>query len=515
MVGSYTFVLRRRLGFILCLTAVLAPLLFLLLQSRPAEYASQAVLEVGTGTVAEEVIGQPSAYEEPERRAATQADAVTSRPVAKLAAQRLGLEVDQETLTALGSRISADPRPATNYIDVTGTGPTARSARQVTEAFTTAYLEYRGNVQRAELERLEADLTSQRNEAERELAALPASATGEREVLRSRIDNAVRLTEAVRLRMSIDQQGVQLLAEPTDPSEPSNALPPLLTAVASLLGALLVGIGLAFLIDLLRDGLRTRREAEQIAGAPYIATVHRPRERSGRRAHLPSDARALRLGLAAACGGVLPVRTVVVAVPGETDEARDVAALLAEAHATSAVRVVVFADSADDAMPAASLTPAPGGALLEMGGGVVVRESLQPDLWIGAATGGGPDGALFDAPSPEHVLEAADRHFDAVVVVPDADRGVAPETVGHLFEALVLVCRLGRTPSRAVRALVERLEHGQRPPVGVVLTATAPRRLGRLNTGAEQRVPAAQESRAEQRPAPALSASSRVRTESP
>ena len=492
MVGSYLFVVRRRLPFILCLTAVLAPLLFLVLQSRPTQYASSAVIEVGTGTVAEQVIGQQRSYEEPERRVATQADAVTSRPVAELVAERLGAEAAGLSADDLVSRIEATPRPATDYIDVTGTGPTARSAQEITRAFSTAFLDYRRSLQRGELERLERDLVQQRRDAEIALAELPAgpSASRDRDVLTGRIDNAVRLVEAVRLRMSIDQIGVELLSAPSLPEEPSNGISTLLAAAAALFGAVLVGIGLAFLIDLLRDGVRTRREAEAVTGAPVIASVARPRTRSGRRPSSSSDARALRLGLAAACGGVLPTRTMFVAIPGEADGARDVAALLAQACHDGGLRAVVFTDTAGDSMPAPALTPAPGGAALVLAGVVGVRESRQPGVWVGSAAGEGVDGALFDVPAPAYALEEAAREFDAVMVVADPDQGVDPRAVHQLFDAVVVVCGLGRTPSRRLRSLTERLRQDQRPVDAIVVTAT-PRRQGRIDVAGRGSVDAA------------------------
>lgn len=483
MVGSYLFVLRRRLRFVISMTVLLATLLFLLIQSRPAQYESQAVIEVGTGAVAEQVIGQPSAYEEPERRVATQADAVTSRPVAQLAAQRLDLDPAQTDLDELVSRISARPRPATDFVDVTGTGPSPQSAQQVTEAFTAAFLEYRRALQRSELERLEQDLLAQREDAEAALAALPAGEDRERDVLTGRIDNAIRLVEAVRLRLSIDQIDVELLSEPSTPDAPSNALSPVFAVVAALVGAALVSLGLAFLIDLLRDGVRTRREVEHLAGAPVAATVPSLRQRSGRRAHHASDARALRLGLAAACRGEVPARTMVIAAPGEADDARDVAALLAESWYDGAVRVLVLADTTDDDALPDALTPAPDGATHTLMGGLVVRESVQPNVWIGPATGADAAAALFDVPAPEVVLEDADRLFDAVLVVVEPSSGVEPHVVQHLFGAAVLVCRLGRTPSRQIRAIVQGLQQAGCSLDAVVLTSTMSRSMRRRDDG--------------------------------
>src|SRR5687768_16690825 len=102
MVDSYAFILRRRLPFIITVTAAVAVLIFTLVKSRAAEFTSEAVIAVGTGGVAEGVIGQRGEYEDPVRLATTQADAFVSRPVAELAARSLrdpgAGEVDTEQL---------------------------------------------------------------------------------------------------------------------------------------------------------------------------------------------------------------------------------------------------------------------------------------------------------------------------------------------------------------------------------------------------------------------------------
>lgn len=480
MVASYLFVLRRRVSFLVCWVAVLAPLAFFVVQSRPAEYTSVAVVEVGTGNVAEQVIGQQRGYEEPERRVATEADAVTSRPVAERAAERLGGQAGDPDVDALLSRVTARPRTATNYIDISGTGPTARSAQQLTQAFADAFLDYRQGLQRADLEGLERDLVEQRREAEAALAALPVGedTARERAVLSSRIDNAVRLLEAVRLRSSIEQTGVELLSAPSIPKTPSNATSTLVTAVVAVVGAVLLGLALAFGLDVLRDGVRTRREVEALTGAPVIATVRRLRKRQlGRDPQPPAVARALRLGLTVAHGDVLPTRVTIVAIPGEGDDSRHVAAVVAQTYRDSGSRVLLFADTAGDITSAASLSATSGGDVQPLGDGVVVRQSVEPDVWLGPATGQPGAPGLFDVAAPAHMLDMAARDFGAVIIVAETDRGLDPLVISHVSKSVVIVCGLGRTSARKLAALKDRLHQAGRKIDAVVLTEDAPRVL--------------------------------------
>jgi len=459
--------------FIICFTAVLAPIAFLAIQSRTPEYRSDAVIEVGTGTVAEQIIGQQRSYEEPERRVSTEANAVTSRPVAALAARELGLSssAGEELL----GRVQARTRPGTNYIDVTGTGPTPESARQLTTAFTDAYLEYRRGLQQADLQTLERDLVEQRRDAEASLAALPAteSTARDRAVLVDRIENAVRLVEAVRLRSSLGATGIEQLAEPSTPTQPANALAPSFAAVLAALAAGLLAVALAFLIDLFRDGLRTEAEAEHVIGVPVIATVPRARRRASGSTQSPSAARRLRLGLVRVCGGALPRRVMIVGAPGEEDS-RDVAALLAVAFRDSALRVLVFADPSVDPAAPGALLPAPQGERMVLSGDVVVQESREPGVWCGPLTSTDVEVGLFDHPAAALVLEEASRHFENVVILADSELGVEPGSVRPLVDAAVLVCRRSAQPARRLRRMAEELNEGGRGVDALVVTKMVP-----------------------------------------
>lgn len=481
MIGSYLFVLRRRMLFIICFTAVLAPMTFLALQNLTPEYRSDAVIEVGTGTVTEQIIGQQRSYEEPERRVSTEADTVTSRPVSALAARKLGLtsSAGEELL----GRVQARTRPGTNYIDVTGTGSTPKSARRLTTAFTDAYLEYRRGLQQADLETLERDLVDQRRDAEASLAALPVaeSTARDRAVLVDRIENAVRLVEAVRLRSSLGATGIEQLAEPSTPTEPANALAPSFAALIALLAAGLLAVALAFLIDLIRDGLRTEAEAEHVIGVPVIATVPRASRRSSGTTQSPSAARRMRLGLVRACGGALPRRIMIMGAPGEEDSG-DVAALLAVACRDSASSVLVFADPPPDPGAPGALLPAPQGEQIVLSHDVIVRQSREPGVWCGLLTSTDLEVGLFDHPTAALLLEEAGRHFQNVIILADSKLGVEPRSVRPLVDAAVLVCRLGGTPARRLRRMAEELNEGDRGVDALVVTKMVPSPIGSVSS---------------------------------
>lgn len=466
MVGSYAFVLRRRLGFILAVTVLLAPMFFIGITSRAEQYTSEAIVEVGTAALAEQIIDQQSAYVEPERRVLQESDAITSRRVAEIAAT--ALEPEPTDLDELLSRVEAIPRSGTNFIEVVGTGETPEAAQAVTEAFTTGYADYRREQLRSDLEELEAGLLQQREDAEAALAALPETADNEREraVLVGRIDSTVQLVEAVRLRRAIEPTGVKVLSSATEPAGPSNAIPVPLALAASVLAALLFAVATAFAIELLRDGIRGRREAEAVTGLPVLAAIER--SRSG--GDVASAGRRLRLGLAAARGGRLPQSVLLVTPPGESDQARDVADRLAASCADSGLHTLVIADHEAGADTPPSLTPAMSGDKSSLQGGLLVQQSRRTRVAFAPATNRGGYSGLFDLPSTQTVLTAAAGQFDMIILVPEARNGVDPRAVLHLAEASLVVCHLGRTSGRELRSLLARLEDSRGRVEGVVLT---------------------------------------------
>ncbi len=243
MFGSYLFILRRRLVNIIVLMLPLVPLAFLYLTSLPPVYKSRAVLEVGTGSLSETLLGVSRPYEEPVRRVA---DVVTSRPVTELASGYLR-DQGQEP-----GRVEAEPRRASNYIDITATGPAPVEANAITTAYVFAFFEQRRLAQEAELEELEDGLVDRQEAAERQLAATEAD-TPEQAAAVENVESTARLLQTVRVRQEVPPTGVDLLSAASTPLRPSNELSPILAMLLSLVGVFFVASGITLLLELIRD----------------------------------------------------------------------------------------------------------------------------------------------------------------------------------------------------------------------------------------------------------------------
>ena len=473
MFGSYLFILRRRALNIIVLMLPLVPLAFLYLTSRPPVYESRAVLEVGTGSLSEGLLGVSQAYEEPVRRVASIADVVTSRPVVEIAS---GYLRDQGREPKL---VTARPRRASDYIDVVATGPTPDDAAAVTNAYVIAFFEHRRLEQEAELEELEEGLVERQEDAERQLAVAAAEAgaggSPEQAAAQESLDATSRLLQTVRLRQEIPPTGVDVLAGASSPSRPTNEISPILAMLLSLVGVFFVACGLTLLLELIRDAVRTRDEVERLTEAPVLGEVVRRGLRSdgGSTQALGASGRLLRLGLIARSGGALPPSVLVATLPGDLDDGLLAAVALADGGAASGQRALLVAD-----IPAGSpirLTPA-GRISVDVADPrdhlSLVRLQDHDFSWCPATSSGDRQG-LLDAPVPRRAIDALTSSFDIVILAPGTP-GLDPSEVAYLTSALVVVCAIGRTYGRRLATFLEVIERDLGPVRGIVLTTPGP-----------------------------------------
>lgn len=468
MFGSYLFILRRRLVNIVVLMLPLVPLAFLYLTSLPPVYESRAVLEVGTGSLSETLLGVSRPYEEPVRRVASIADVVTSRPVTELASGYLRAQGREP------GRVQAEPRRASDYIDITATGPAPVEANAITNAYVTAFFEQRRLAQEAELEELEDGLVDRQEAAERQLAATEAD-TPEQAAAVENVESTARLLQTVRLRQEVPPTGVDLLSTASTPLRPSNELSPILAMLLSLVGVFFVASGITLLLELIRDAVRTRDEVERLTQAPVLGEI----VGAGRGAGSPADQRrddgrrTARLGLLARSGGTLPSSVLITSLPDDVGDGLVAAVALAEGCAESGQRVVLVADVPSGA--STSLIPAdrPSGERIRH------DQELSPVplqgrtfSWCPATSVDGRRG-LLDLQVPKRAMDDLLARFDLVILAPGTP-GVEPTDVAYLTAATVVVCSIGRTHGRHFARFLEVVEHELGPVRGVLLTLPAP-----------------------------------------
>jgi capsular polysaccharide biosynthesis protein len=482
LLATYLSIFRRRVRFIALVTALLAALAFLALTLGADTYRSEAYLVVGADDVVDGVLGQGAAFEEPERRLATEVEIIEGRAVANRAAALLAAQGREEDVEELAERVEAGPRGFANAVEIIGEDTDPERARQLTEAFVQAYIEYQRDTRRAELEALLATLEQRLEAAEVEIAELDAAAAAEpdataaaREAAVSQYQTVAGWLEGVRLRLAVDPSGLELVSEPTTPEEPEDALPLAVAALASLLGAFLLASGVAFAIELLRDRVRTPEEAAEVGAYPGLVTMPR---RMVEAAHPPdltgavtspttAAARGLRLQLDGVIGAQ-PRRVLLVGTPEDAADTCNVGLALAAAYGRTGLRTLLVADGLDGGGPVAS------------SGDSAAREAPRPTdtalpaVWSVPATSGAGDDGLLDAYQPAAALDALSASFDAVVfVAPATAQPVEAITLGRLVSTVLVVCAIGRTRARELRRLTESLRAGGTPVLGQVLVVDA------------------------------------------
>jgi capsular polysaccharide biosynthesis protein len=477
VLAYYFSILRRRAWLVVILTALLVPAIFVALTAGPTTYTSQAVIQVGSGSVTDGVITDGRSYEDPERRIATELEIFTGRTVAEQAAERLRAQGWNAEVGELMESVVATPRGGASAIEVIGTDSDPVRAQQLTAAFVNAYMDYRREAKRAEAERVQADLRTR-------LAAAGAAQDSQ-----ARYDTLAEWLEGVTLRLSVDTSGLELISPPSLPEEPTSAVSPAVAAVASLLGALAVGCGIALALDLARDSIRNREEAEILLPTP--ALVEMPRVRGDGETWLgalcdPGDptssaARGLRLRLGSALTSGRDVRLMVA---GADDDGRDtltVATALAATYGRSASLVLLVADPLEGTAFETLATPAREGSVVAVEVAPEARPTALPGVWqVPASTAADGTPGVLDVHDPARALESYAEAFDVVVIAipPRADEAEAV-AVGQLVQTAVVVGAIGRTPTRRLRRLVTALQGSGASVSGLALTTPAKRGAGR------------------------------------
>ena len=484
MLASYLTVLRRRTWTLVVLVLILASVIYSYLGSRPTEYRSIAVLEVGSANLADTLLGQTPGYVDPVRRVATESDIVMSAPVADMALARLEEDGRLDEDGGLPGTVRAAPRATSNYIDVVATASTPADAQAIADAYSASYLERRLERVRGDSNLLEVRLTASLEEAQRDVARIEASAAPDPAELTAATESVQRTQELIqnlRFLRSVDGSDVSLAFPAGFPTAPLNERSVAEAIGISLIGATFLSLGIVFVLELLQDTVRSQEEAERLTETPVLGVVPVP---SGRGAPGRSVARAagrsaptagLRLGVLARSGGAMPGSVLVAGLPDDAADVSLVGASLATACADSGQAVLLVSDVAPAGVSGVDLDTRQGAEETSVHQQVsVLRAAGTRVSWCPLT---GPDGGLhglLDVPFPKKALAELTSTFD-LVVISAGTTGVRPTDLTHLAEATVVVCSFGRTSARSLIELLGAFEHRGSDVLGLVATS-APER---------------------------------------
>ena len=286
---------RRKVSVVLVIVLVVGVAMLLVYRRTPV-YSSTARVEVRPLIAGGDLQGF---YYDLLSNMDTEAQRVTSRDVATIAGEQLGVisEGDRLTVDDLAT-VSADVSttiPAnTTYIDITCTTLEPAESQACADAFATAYVSDRESLARrsadAARQGVEEEIAATEERIrvlERQLAAAAVPASDDPAAT---VDPAAQADLADRIdaeQRAIDTARLQLLAVPTASPNPALlALPASLpaapsnkdfvtTGVLATIVGLALGIGVAFARERLDERVGRREGMELAIGAPVLAVVPR------------------------------------------------------------------------------------------------------------------------------------------------------------------------------------------------------------------------------------------------
>ena len=168
-------------------------------------------------------------------------------------------------------KVSAEPVSQTNAIDVTAESTNPAEAAATANAYVTAYVEYRRKqviddtlAAAEEIQRKIADL-------QRQIDAAPSGP--QRETLVQQQALFKQKGDELQVGSAIRTGGAQLVTSAVVPKSPVRPTPARNAVIAAIAG-LMLGVGLAFLIDYLDDSVKNKEDlAHATSGLPVIGLI--------------------------------------------------------------------------------------------------------------------------------------------------------------------------------------------------------------------------------------------------
>jgi succinoglycan biosynthesis transport protein ExoP len=490
-IEQFLGVLRRRAGWIALCFVLVAAAAYGFSKHQTKKYTATASLVFNNQQLGQEVAGLPVANSNNQlAQQNTNLKLVQLGDMAEKTAGRLGRGLTKEKVSA---DLSVSAQGESNIVDVAATAASPALAASIANTYTEQFVREQQNANYAYYASALALVNKQ-------LAALsPKEKLSTAGVALQ--DRAQSLGTLAELRNS-SVQVAQAAATPTSPSSPKTSRN---TALGAFLG-LLLGLGLAFLLERLDRRIREPKDLETVYGLPLLGVVPESPalSRSGRSgadapAVLPSsEAEAFHLIRAHMryfnVDRELRTLMVVSAAPG--DGKTTIARHLATAAAKMGSRVLLL--EADLRRPTVALQlaiPAGRGLSDVLIGAVSLTEATRT-LDLDSLTGDGskahaldvlPAGAalppnpgeLIESHAMEALLEQAKATYDLIVI--DTPPLTAVSDAFPLLkkvDGVVIVGRVGRNRRDVAERLHHTLAGAGAPLLGVIANGFKASRLG-------------------------------------
>ena len=319
-------VLRERWWVVVLCPIVALAVAVVYVERQPKQYTATTKLQFVSNSLPSQVAGVAGEQTiDPEGVKATNVQLVTTPPVAALVVKSLKLKM---TPAELLDEVSAS-NPQNDYIvDVTATDQDPQLAAEIANGFAEQYVIYSEAQNVGQLVRGEQLINRKAEE-------LPASDTVDRANLRG-------LYQKLLLLQSVQTGNAHVVSTATAPGSPSSPKKKS-TALIALIVGLLLGIGIAFVLNLIDRRVKSWEEFEELYGVPALASIPRlpRRPRTPREIELTLEPfRILHNGLSL-LPHTHPVKTVLVTSAVSGEGKTSVALGLARAAAQSERQVIL------------------------------------------------------------------------------------------------------------------------------------------------------------------------------
>ncbi|HXY44528.1 MAG TPA: polysaccharide biosynthesis tyrosine autokinase [Acidimicrobiales bacterium] len=447
--------------------------------------ATQVKQYTATARVLAQGTGSPTTGTEPltTSQLATDAQLATSPQVTSLVRVRLGRPAPPVSVYLVGT---------TNLIAIAATSTRPSQAAAIANAYAGAFASYELQVATAQAKALVNEytidvalLTKQQAQAKHNPTEEVAFATN-----LAAVDEDLANAEAALANPTSGIIAGTPAAVPTSPSSSK----PIDDVLLGLLLGVIVGLGLAFLVDTRDDRLTSAADVQRVVGdLPVLAAV--PKLGSWKKPAEPVLASltkpttpeveaywSLRASLKF-LAREQKIRSVVVTSPAEGDGKTATVANLGVVLAESGDRtVLVSCDLRRPRLGTFFRGSREAGLMSVLLGEATLKEAVRavggvPNLWI-LDTGPlppDPHRALADA-DVHHILEELAANFDMVLVDSPPLLPVADAlALGQVTDATVVVTAFGRTRKRQLRQALETLETAHIAVAGVILNEVTPK----------------------------------------